>query len=99
MLDKEHQKEAMQRLHKALKEPKRVSFIKANMIANKAVSTRYGFKKMIKKAEMTPEMLVDRKELLDDTIQLMEVKEKYNLDISVSDEVYKIAADVNQQTA
>lgn len=99
MLDKEHQKEAMKRLHKALKEPKRVNLIKANMIANKAVSTKYGFKKMIKKAEMTPEMLIDREELLDDTIQLMEVKEKYNLDISVSDEVYKIAADVNQQTA
>lgn len=99
MLDKEHQKEAMQRLHKALKEPKRVNFIKANMIANKAVSTRYGFKKMIKKAEMTPEMLVDREELLDDTVQLMEVKEKYGLDISVSDEVYKIAREANQQTA
>ncbi len=37
MLDKEHQKEAMAKLHKSLKEPKKVDFIKANTIAtNKA---------------------------------------------------------------
>lgn len=74
MLDKEHQKEAMSKLCKSLKEPVRVDFIKANTIANKAVSTKYGHPKMIKKAEMTPEMLVDRQELLESTVDLMGVK-------------------------
>lgn len=99
MLDKEHQKEAMLKLNKALEEPKKVDYIKANTIANKAVSTKYGFNKMVKKANMTPEMLVDREELLDDTVELMGVKEKYHLDISISAEVYKLAAGVKKQTA
>lgn len=99
MLDKEHQKEAMSKLNKTLKEPKKVDYIKANTIANKAVSTKYGFNKMVKKTNMTPEMLVDREELLDDTVELMGVKEKYHLDISISDEVYKLAAGAKKQTA
>lgn len=99
MLDKEHQKEAMSKLNKALEEPKKVDYIKANTIANKAVSTKYGFNKMVKKANMTPEMLVDREELLDDTVELMGVKEKYHLDISISGEVYKLAAGAKKQTA
>ena len=39
MLDKDHQKEAMAKLKKGLKEPGIPDFIKANTIANKAVST------------------------------------------------------------
>lgn len=97
MLDKEHQKEAMSKLCKSLKEPVRVDFIKANTIANKAVSTKYGHPKMIKKAEMTPEMLVDRQELLESTVDLMGVNEKFHLNISVSDEVYKMANNSNRQ--
>ena len=99
MLDKEHQKEAMTKLHKSLKEPKKVDFIKANTIANKAVSTKYGYPKMIKKADMTPDMLADRQELLDSTVELMTVKEKFNLDLSVSDEVNKLVKQTTQQTA
>lgn len=70
MLDKEHQKEAMAKLKAGLRQPVRVDFMKANTIANKAVSTRYGHKKMIGKTQMTPEMLVDREPLLDDTVKL-----------------------------
>lgn len=91
MLDKEHQKGEMTRLHKNLPEANQIDYIKANTIANKAVSTKYGYSKMVKKSSMTPEMLVDRQELLEDTVELMAVKEKYHLDISVSDEVYKLA--------
>lgn len=68
MLDKEHQKSAMQNLKKSLRKPVRVDFIKANVIANKAVSNKHGFPKMIKKAEMTPDMLVERQEILDSTV-------------------------------
>lgn len=97
MLDKEHQKETMSKLCKTLRKPVRVDFIKANIIANKAVSTKFGFAKMVKKAEMTPEMLIDRQELLESTVDLMGVKEKFQLNISVSDEVYKMANNSNRQ--
>lgn len=92
MLDKDHQKEAMAKLKKGLKEPGRPDFIKANTIANKAVSTKYGYPKMVKKGDMTPEMLVDRQDLLDSTVELMGIKEKFSLDLSVSEEVYKLAS-------
>lgn len=93
MLDKDHQKEMMSKLNRSIRAPARVDFIKANTISNKAVSTKYGYPKMVKKADMTPEMLVDRQELLEATVELMGIKDKYGLDLSVSEEVYKLAAD------
>jgi len=90
MLDKDHQKEAMSKLNKSLDKPVRVDFIKANTISNKAVSTKYGYPKMIKKGDMSPDMLVDRQSILDDTVELMAVKDKYGLDMSVSREIYRI---------
>ncbi|WP_230486213.1 hypothetical protein [Paenibacillus polymyxa] len=58
MLGKEHQREVMSNLRRTLREPARVDFIKANTMANKAVSTKYGHSKMIKKDQIMPEMLV-----------------------------------------
>lgn len=89
MLDKEHQKEMMKKLQEGLKKPARVDFIKANTIANKAVSLKHGYPKMVKKADMAPEMLKDREPILADTVELMAVKDKYGLDVSVSDTIYK----------
>ncbi|MHB0881655.1 BRO-N domain-containing protein [Paenibacillus sp. SEL1] len=88
MLDKDHQKEAMQKLRSSLKQPVRVDFIKANTIANKAVSSLYGHPKMIKKDQMTPDMLVSRQEILEDTVDLMGTKERFSLDIAVSQTIY-----------
>lgn len=88
MLDKEHQKQAMKNLQKAINQPVRTDFIKANIIANKAVSTKFGYPKMVKKPEMTPEMLVARETILDDTVELMGIKEKFGLNISVADSIY-----------
>ncbi len=89
MLDKDHQKEAMQKLRSSLKQPVRVDFIKANTIANKAVSSLYGHPKMIKKDQMTPDMLVSRQEILEDTVDLMGTKERFGLDIAVSQTIYE----------
>lgn len=89
MLDKEHQKETMSKLSQSLKQPKRINFIKANVIANKAVSTKYGYEKMIKKKDMTPDMLLERQPILDDTVNLMSVVDRFDLDLSVSEKVYK----------
>ncbi|KJD42560.1 antirepressor [Paenibacillus terrae] len=88
LLDKDHQKEAMQKLRSSLKQPVRVDFIKANTIANKAVSSKYGHPKMIKKDQMTPDMLVSRQEILEDTVDLMGTKERFGLDIAVSQTIY-----------
>ena len=89
MLDREHQKEAMRHLQQSLRNPVRVDFIKANTIANKAISNRYGYPKMVKKADMTPQMLVEREPILEDTVELMGVNDKYDLGISVSEQIYK----------
>jgi len=89
MLDKEHQKEAMSRLKAGLSRPVRVDFIKANTIANKAASTRHGYPKMLKKADMPPEMLIERQEILDDTVSLMTANESFKLGLSVSEAVYE----------
>ena len=94
MLDKEHQKEAMTKLSHAITEPKPVDYIKANVIANKALSTIYGHSKMVKKKDMTPEMLVDREPILDETVELMTVKEKYGLQFSVSEKIYNRSAEL-----
>lgn len=88
MLDKEHEKEAMKRLHEGISTPTRRDFIKANTIADKAVSTRHGYPKMLKKDQMTPEMLVDRQPILDDTVNLMQVDRSFDLGLSISDVVY-----------
>jgi len=89
MLDKEHQREAMAKLRAGLRNPVRVDFIKANTIANKAVSTKFGCRKMLKKSQMTPEMLVHRQPILEDTVELMSVVDRFDLPISVSKTIYK----------
>ena len=90
MLDKEHQKEAMKRLQDGLRQPRKVDYIKANTIADKAVSNRYGHPKMVKKGDMSPEMLAEREAILDDTVQLMALNDKYGMGISVSQTIYHV---------
>ncbi|SFM11530.1 BRO-N domain-containing protein [Pelosinus propionicus] len=84
MLDKTHQREAMTKLRDGLTIPTRINFIKANTIANKAVSTINGYGKMLKKGDMYPEMLIQRQAILDKTVELMTVKEEFGLEVSVS---------------
>jgi len=82
------QKNSMQFLHDNLQMPTTKDYMKANTIANKAVSTMYGYSKMVKKADMSPEMLEQREPVLKDTVELMAVKDKYNLDIPISKSIY-----------
>ena len=88
MLDKDHQKEAMRQLRDGLFHPVRVDFIKANTIANKAISTKHGYPKMVKKDQMTPEMLLERQPILKDTVTLMAANDSFGLGLSVSESVY-----------
>lgn len=91
LLDKEHQKEAMKKLHDSIaasREPVKVDYIKANTIANKAISNRHGIAKMINKADMSAEMLKERERVLEDVITLMELNERYGAGMSVSTIIY-----------
>ncbi|EPC70848.1 BRO domain-containing protein [Lacticaseibacillus paracasei subsp. paracasei Lpp126] len=89
MMDKQHQKRTMIALTASLKQPVTVDYIKANVIADKAVSNMFGLSKMLKKPAMTPEMLKARQPVLTDTAELMGVKDKFNLDLSISSAIYR----------
>lgn len=89
LLDKEQQKVTMDKLNQSMQNPTKINFIKANTIANKAVSSRHGYKKMLKKNQMSPEMLIDREPILNDAVELMITKEKFRLNLSVSEKVYE----------
>ena len=89
MFSKEHQKAAMQAVHNNIPKPSKKDYIKANVIADKAVSNKYGYKKMVKKNDMTPSMQKDRVKVLDDVVDLMIAKERFGLDVSVSETIYK----------
>lgn len=88
IFDKEHQKQAMNRLVDGLQNATKKDLIKANTIANKAVSDLYGYSKMVSKNGMTENMLRDRESILDETVELIKVKEKYGLNFSVSEAIY-----------
>ena len=83
------QKNSMQFLHDNLEMPTTKDYMKANTIANKCVSTLHGYPKMIKKSDMSPEMLADREPVLKEVVELMSVKDKYQLDVSVAESIYK----------
>ena len=78
----------MDNLKNGLKKPVRIDFIKANTITNKAVSNKYGYKKMVRKSDMTPQMLKDREPILEDTVNMMILNERYNIGLSVSEYIY-----------
>ena len=58
--------------------------MKANTIADKAVSLKYGFDKMVKKSAMTDAMLRDRESILANTVELMSINDRFSLDLAVS---------------
>ena len=89
MMDKEHQKEAMAVLKSSLSKPTRKDFIKANTIANKAISTMHGYPKMINKDAMSPDMLVKRQQILEDTVSLMGAVDRFGLDLPIAKTVYQ----------
>lgn len=86
--DGEHHRKVMDYIHNGMFEPTKEDYIKSHTIANKAVSNLYGYPKMLKKAEMTPDMLQARQSILEDTAALMVANEKFDLGLSVSTMVY-----------
>lgn len=88
MLDKKKQKEAMDNLKNGIKAISKKDYCKAQSISNKAVSNVFGFSKMIKKQDMTQEMLELRQQVLNDTVEFMVFVDKYNLPLSVKKHIY-----------
>ena len=88
MLDKEKQKEAMDNLKSGIEVISKKDYCKAQAISNKAVSNVFGFPKMIKKQDMTQEMLELRQQVLNDTVEFMVFVDKYNLPLSVKKHIY-----------
>ena len=85
---KKRQLEAMESLSHLLPDDlseEAVSYIKANTVVNKAVSTLFGFPKMLKKAEMNDDMVQVRDVVLDDYVALFEVLQDNGL---VKDAIY-----------
>lgn len=88
ILDKEKQKEAMDNLKNGIEVISKKDYCKAQAISNKAVSNVFGFPKMIKKQDMTQEMLELRQQVLNDTVEFMVFVDKYNLPLSVKKHIY-----------
>ncbi|HDF2257422.1 TPA: Bro-N domain-containing protein [Staphylococcus aureus] len=88
MMDKEKQKEAMENLKNGIEAISKKDYCKAQKISNKAVSNVFGFPKMIKKQDMTNDMLELRQQVLNDTVEFMMFVDKYKLPLSVSKYIY-----------
>ena len=86
--DKFIQKNAMSFLADNLEMPTTKDYMKANTIADKAVSTLFGFPKMLKKDDMSEEMLQKRIPIMKDTVELMAIKDKYGVPEHVSKAIY-----------
>ena len=71
-----HQLEVMATLHQLLPDllkNDKIPYVKANTVANKAVSNMFGFEKMIKKADMTIEMIKVRDAVISDYVSLFNI--------------------------
>ena len=89
LLDKEHQKAAMHRLHEQFPDVDRWDYMDANMIANDVMARKHGLRRALKKGEMPPEWLPERQQVLDETVDLMIMNKKYNLHVGVPCVIYR----------
>lgn len=86
--EKAASKKQMDNLKNSCADIKPFQYMKANTIADKAVSLKFGYPKMIKKHDMTSDMLKERGKILEQTTALMIAK---NLGVSIesiSDVIY-----------
>lgn len=84
-----HQKEQMKKIDSGVKVKSPIKYIKANTIADKAVSKKFGYTKMIKKEDMTTEMLKEREKILEQVTSLM-IAQSLGVDIPhIAEVIYK----------
>lgn len=86
--EKTIQKKEMDKLKSGIKEITPFMYMKANTIADKAVSIKFGYKKMIKKSEMTSDMLLERSRVMSYITSLM-ISQSLGIQIeSISNVIY-----------
>lgn len=82
------QKKEMDKMKDSIKEISPFMYMKANTIADKAVSIKFGYPKMIKKSEMTSDMLKERSQIMSYITSLM-ISQSLGIQIkSISDVIY-----------
>ena len=69
--EKSIQKTEMDKMKSSISNISPKLYMKANTIADKAISIKFGYPKMIKKSEMTSDMLVERGTILSNITSLM----------------------------
>lgn len=89
LIDKVSQKREMEKLDSTIKNKNSRMYIKANTIANKAVSIKFGYPKTIKKEQMSIEMLKEREKILEQVTSLM-IAQSLGVDIPhIAEVIYK----------
>lgn len=83
-----HQKSQMKKLATGVKDKSPIKYIKANTIADKAIAKKYGYKKSLKKEDMTKEMIEEREKILEQITALM-IAQSLGINIPhISDVIY-----------
>lgn len=83
MTDKQHQKDAMDKIKDLKPNAKSFDYINANKLANEVVQRMYGLDKGVKKHDFNLKQLESRKAVMDIITSVTELKTKNKSDISV----------------
>ncbi len=89
MTEPSHARKCTDMLRDGMSNPSREVYVKASAIANKVVSSKFGYSKSIKKGDMTPEMLLLRDDVYEDTVYTMVFDDQRNLGMSISETIYR----------
>jgi prophage antirepressor-like protein len=82
----------MDKLKEAFEPAEKKTYCKAHSVTNKCVANVLGLSKMIDKDALKvqyPAMIPLRDKILDDTVSLMALNDRFNLGLSISAEIYK----------
>lgn len=88
MFDKKNQKVAMSNLKLGLLKPTKLDYIKANTMVDKVVSNNFGFQKMVKKDEMTAEMLAMRARMLPQVVNFIVAYRQLGITTGIAQALY-----------
>ena len=94
--EKSMQKKEMDKIKNNINNITPQMYMKANTIANKAISLKYGYNKMIKKSEMTSDMLIERCGILSNITSLMVAQNLGIVINSISDVIYNNIQTLNK---
>src|SRR5699024_11070769 len=88
LMDKQHQRKAMDVLQQGLSNPQKISYIKCATVVNKCVSTLFCYDKSLKKEQMSEDILINHKLILLEIVDLIHSINNFGLDISDNKAIY-----------